>query len=184
MTTFKDRASKVVDRAAKNIQKQVSGSIDSVVDRTEALRKEFDRRVEETAEQTQSRAARLALSVVDLQKTTYDHTFKAIARVQEKSENAVSKVLHDAKWLPGEGKAVVKEWVHLLKTSRNDFNKTVDKSFDLITDYLKRVEAEAHKAHKSAAKKKKASAKAKAPAKKKVVAKKKAASKKKKAVAA
>jgi len=146
MPSLKDRATKAVDRAAKNIQKQVSDSIDSVVDRTEDLRAQLEKRVEETADETRRRAARLALSVLDFQKTTYDHTFKLVSQLQERSESAVSGVLHDAGWLPGEGKAVVKEWVHLMKSSRSDFNKTMGKSFDLITEYLKRVEKEAHKA--------------------------------------
>jgi hypothetical protein len=114
---------------------------------------------------------------VDFQKTTFDNMYKAIAQVQEKSENAVSGMLHDAGWLPGEGKAVVKEWVHLLRSSRADFNKTVGKSFDLITEYLKRVEKNKHAApakKKKAAPKKAAAAK-KAPAKKKAAPKKKAA---------
>jgi len=182
MSTLKARATKVVNKASKNIQKQVTGSIDAVVERTESLRGEFEKRAEETADQTRRRAARLALSVVDFQKTTFDNVYKAIAKVQEKSENAVSGMLHDSGWLPGEGKAVVKEWVHLMRSSRADFSKTVDKSFDLITDYLKRVEAEGKKAKKKTAGKKapakKAAAKKaapkKAPAKKKVAAKKKA----------
>ena len=138
MPTLKARATKAVDKATKQIHKQVTGSIDAVVEQTEALRGQFEKRAEETAEQTRRRAARLALSVVDFQKTTFDNMYKAIAQVQEKSENAVSGMLHDAGWLPGEGKAVVKEWVHLLRSSRADFNKTVGKSFDLITEYLKR----------------------------------------------
>ena len=189
MSTLKDRATKVVDRAAKNLQKQISGSLDSVVDKTESLRGEFEKRAEETAEHTRRRAAQVALSVVDFQKTTFDTTFKMVSEFQKQSENAVSKLLKGSSWLPKEGKAVVDEWVHLLRTSRTDFDKTVGKSFDLITEYLKRVESEgtkksAKKPKKAAAKKatvKKATAKkvaAKKPAAKKPVAKKPVAKKK------
>lgn len=175
MATLKDRATKVVDKAAKKLQKQISGSLDSVVDKTESLRGEFEKRAEDTAEHTRRRAAKVALSVVDFQKTTFDTTFKLVAQFQSQSEDAISKLLKGSNWLPKEGKSVVDEWVHLLRTSRTDFDKTVNKSFDLITEYLKRIESEGTK--KSAKKSKKAAAK-KSVAKKKAPAKKKVAKKK------
>jgi len=185
MATLTERAGKAVDRAAKSVQKQVAGSIDSVVKQTEKLRGEMERRAEETAEQTQKRGARLALSVVDFQKTTFDNVFKAVSGLQEKSENAISGVLHGSEWLPKEGKSVVNEWVRLLRTGRGDFQKTVQKSFDLITEYLERVESSAGKAPKKKAAKKAAAKKpaakkpaAKKPAAKKAVAKKAPAKKK------
>lgn len=177
MSTLKDRATKAVDKAAKKLQKQLSGSLDSVVDKTEAIRGEFEKRAEETAEHTRRRAAQVALSVVDFQKTTFDTTFKLVSQFQKQSEDAVSKLLKSSSWLPKEGKEVVDEWVHLLRTSRTDFDKTVNKSFALITDYLKRVESEGAKKKSAKPAKKKAAAK-KPAAKKKAPAKKKAAAKK------
>lgn len=178
MSTLKDRATKAVDKAAKKLQKQLSGSLDSVVDKTEAIRGEFEKRAEETAEHTRRRAAQVALSVVDFQKTTFDTTFKLVSQFQKQSEDAVSKLLKSSSWLPKEGKEVVDEWVHLLRTSRADFDKTVNKSFALITDYLKRVETEGTKKTKSAKPAKKKAAAKKPAAKKKAPAKKKAAARK------
>jgi len=111
------------------------------------------------------------LSVIDFQKTTFDNTFKVITQLQEQSEKVIQNLAEDAGWLPKEGVAIVKEWLRMLRAGRADFQKTVDKSFDLVTDYFERVvKTDAA----PAAAPKKASAK-KRPARKKAASKKRAA---------
>lgn len=148
--------------------KIVQDSIDKVTRQVEELRDKLKKGAEDAAAGTQRRATKLVLSVVDFEKTTFDNAFKVISQLQEQSEKAVQNLVEGANWLPKEGKSIVKEWIHMLRTGRGDFKKTVDKSFDLLTDYLERVS----KAEETAAK----TAAAKAPAKKKA-AKKKAAKK-------
>jgi hypothetical protein len=175
MAKAKTRTQSVVDKARKTAQERakiVQKTLDDAVSRTEKLRDQLEARAEDTADQTRRRAAKLALSVVDFQKTTFDNTFKVITQLQEQSEKIVTSMLNDADWMPKEGKAVVKEWTNLLKSARRDFEKTVDRSFDLISDLLERV------GDAKPAKKKKAAAKKKTAAKKKPAAKKKAAAKK------
>lgn len=148
--------------------KIVQESIDKVTDKAEQLRGKLKKGAEDAAAGTQRRATKLVLSVVDFEKTTFDNAFKVISQLQEQSEKAVQNLVEGMNWLPKEGKSIVKEWIHMLRMGRGDFKKTVDKSFDLLTDYLERVS----KAEEAAAK----TAAAKAPAKKKT-AKKKAAAK-------
>lgn len=145
--------------------KIVQDSIDKVTSKAEELRDTLKQRAEDAAAGTQRRATKLVLSLVDFEKTTFDNTFKVISQLQEQSEKAIQNLLEGAGWLPKEAKSIAREWIHMLRAGRGDFKKTVDKSFDLLTDYLERVsrsEAQAAKApaFKTIAKKKPAKKKA------------------------
>lgn len=152
--------------------KIVTDSIDKVANRAEKLKDEISKRAEDAAGQTQRRATKLMLSVVDFQKTTFDNSFKAISQLQEQSERVLQRLSDEAGWLPKEAKSIVHEWMRMMRAGRVDFKKTVDKSFDLVTDYFDRVAKADAAAPKKAAKKapaKKAAPKKaakKAPAKK------------------
>lgn len=120
--------------------------------------------------QTQARAAKLATSVVEFQKTTFDNGVDALGRLQKRSDQMIKRMVKEAGWMPGEGKEVVEEWVSTMEKARADFKKATDKSFDLLLKYLKRLEKSS-----GAAKPKKASTAKKAvtkkPAKRKAKAK-------------
>ena len=184
MARAKSKSKSAVERLRKDAKartKRVSTQFNKVVKRTEKLRSQVESRAEESADQTRRRAAKLAGNVIDFQKTTFDNTFKVVDKLQSQSEDAIAKLLTEGDWMPREGKSVVKEWAKLLKSARKDFQKTVDTSFDLISDLLERLEKESAK-KKPVAKKKPAKKKAaakKKPAKKKAAAKKRTAAKKK-----
>lgn len=95
---------------------------------------------EEVSVEARHQALKLMLAVIDIQKTAFDHTISALAQAQDASAKAVTRLVKDADWMPDEGKAVVAAWVKLLLHSRQEFQKTMDKSFDLVTDYLERVD--------------------------------------------
>lgn len=152
----------------------LNDTIDKAIKRTEALRDSLEKSAEDTAEQATRRAAKLALAVVDFQKTTFHNTFKVLGQVQDQSTKAVSGMLLDAEWLPQEGKQVVREWSRVLQDGRKEFEHTVDKSFDLVTHFLKRMQDGKPTKKKAAAAKKPA---AKKPAAKKTAVKKPAAKK-------
>jgi hypothetical protein len=180
----RDTAEKLIKKARKAAGKQadavtagnedtvslVNSSIDKVIKKTEDLRDQLESSAEETADQTARRAAKLALSVVEFQKTTFETSFKLLSRLQDQSTKAVSGTLLDAKWVPKEGKQVVREWTRLIEGGRKDFESTVDKSFGLITEFLDRVQ-EGKPTKKKAAPKKAT----KKPVAKKAVARKPAA---------
>ena len=139
--------------------KVVKDALDKAAGMAEDLRDLLKKRAEDAASGTQRRATKLVLSVVDFEKTTFDSTFKVVSQLQEQSEKAVQGLIEGAGWLPKEGKSIVREWIRMLRTGRSDFKKTVDKSFDLLTDYLERLntaEAAAAKAPAAKAAKKKA----------------------------
>lgn len=157
---------------------KVNDTIDKAIKRTEDLRDSLEKSAEQAADQTTRRAAKLALAVVEFQKSAFDNALKVLGQVQDQSTKAVSGMLVEADWLPREGKQVVREWSRVLHDGRKEFEQTVDKSFDLVTHFLERVQdakpTRATAKKKAAAKKKPA---AKKPAVKKAVAKKPVAKK-------
>ncbi|HNR30552.1 MAG TPA: hypothetical protein PKI11_06660 [Candidatus Hydrogenedentes bacterium] len=167
MAKQKSAVAKTIDKTPKIVK----DAVDKITDRAEKLKETISKRAEDAATGTQRRATKVMLSVIDFQKTTFDNTFKIIGQVQEQSEKAIQNLIEDASWLPKEGKAIIKEWIRMLRVGRSDFQKTVDKSFDLVTDYFERV-VKAEEAPKPVVAKK--STAKKRPAKKKSAAKKKA----------
>ena len=130
----------------------------------------------------QRQAVKGAQQLVSMHRKVSEKTFGLMADVQERSEKAVKDMLRNADWVPPEGKDVVDQWTAMLHTGRARFEETTERSFDLIADYLERVEADLTPAKgrkKSAAKsksRKKSSTKKKSAAK----GKKKSAAKSKK----
>lgn len=125
---------------------------------------------------TRSETSRFAVSVLDLQKTSFDNAVKAIESVQRQSEKVLKELIDNSSILPGEGKKFVEEWRRMLKRSQQDFTKTVDKSFDIWSAFFERVRREEAEKSKSAPKAEPKKTKVKAKVKRKP---KKAAAKKK-----
>lgn len=151
---------------------------DALAKGADKVREQLSCRAEDAREQARRSALKTAQGMMQLQQKTFDGTIKLIAQLQDQTEKAVKDAVTGSQWLPKEGKAVVDEWIKTIHSGRVRFQQTVDKSFDLVLDYLKRVQdtpgeeaATAAKpaAKKSAAKKKpvKKSAKAKTAPKKK-----------------
>jgi len=166
------RARTTSERSLKNVQQNAEKLMQTIADQ-----------VDDATDHTRMKAAKIAVNVIEFQKSTFDNTFKLITQLQEQSEKMAKELLIDASWMPKEGKDVVREWVQTLESGRKEFQRTTDKSFDLIVDYFERVHAEVggRKTTKKAPSKKKAPAKrkTKAKAKKKAPAKRKATAKKK-----
>jgi polyhydroxyalkanoate synthesis regulator phasin len=142
----------------------------------EAVRDTIAAGARKTQEKTRTTSLDAAQRLVQLQQKAFDGVFKVLEKVQDKSEKVVKQTVTHAAWVPEEGKGVVDEWVKTLHGGRVEFQKTVDKSFGLVTDYLKRVQSAAPAkmatgpapASKPKAKAKKKSAGKKRPAKKAV----------------
>ncbi|MCH7908785.1 MAG: hypothetical protein IIB38_04125 [Candidatus Hydrogenedentes bacterium] len=120
------------------------------------------------ADSTRRRAAQLTISVIDFQKAAFDNIIDFIGRLQEQTGKVLHEAVDNLSWVPGEGKEVVDEWIKTVNKGRKDFKRSTDKSFDLISKFVKRIEGE-RSAKKSTAKKaasKKTVARKKAPAKK------------------
>jgi hypothetical protein len=145
--------------------------LDKVSQRLDDAGKAAELLSDEAARAAKRRAAKLALGIIDFQKTTFEHTLAVVGRAQDASAGLLTGMLKEADWVPEEGKQVAQEWTELVTRGRQEFEKTLNKSFDLITDYIGRQDYVA--APPAAAKKDDTPA----PKKRKVVAKRKAAKK-------
>jgi hypothetical protein len=114
-----------------------------------------------TRDAGRERTAQMALSVIELQRKTFDGTLKGIGRLQDQTGKMLHKIAQSAAWVPDEGKQVVDEWNKATHRGREDFQKTMDKSFDLLSHYFERVR-KGEPVKKHAAPKKRAAAKKKA----------------------
>jgi len=165
-----------VNKGKEQLRKTIEGN-------AKEIRKSLNDSVEEKRKQAQKMSLDATLGVIHLQKRAFDASFKALSKLELQAEKSVQDMIKKSEWLPSESKEVADEWAKMLKGGRDDFQKTVDKSFDLMTKFIKRVQ------HEGASGKKKAHAKAavvrkkivvkKAAPKKKTATKKKAAAKKK-----
>jgi len=98
-----------------------------------------------TAEPTGARAAKLALNLVEFEKTTFASATSLMQSLNDRSEKAIRHAISSSKWMPKEGQKLVEEWQRTLRHSLKDFSKSVDKSFDLMSRYIARLQAEAAK---------------------------------------
>ena len=85
------------------------------------------------------RTAKVVLRVIELEKKAFDRVAESVGSLQARADKMVQKRVEGAKWMPKEGKQLVVEWLHTLKKSRGDVRKAVDTSFDLSTEFVKRV---------------------------------------------
>jgi polyhydroxyalkanoate synthesis regulator phasin len=148
---------------------------DRVQSLTENLRKDLSKRVGGAGNEAKARTAKLAVMLIKLQRSTFDKAFKILSQVQERGDKLIKEHVEEGAWLPAEGKEVVKEWSRTLNDGRAEFQKTADKSYDLIRAYFERIQKAKPAARKAAASTTKGPARKKPAAKKAKVAKHKAA---------
>lgn len=114
-----------------------------------------------------------AREAVGVQRKMFKGALDVFDMVHKQAGKTMESALGESDYVPDEARQVAKEWSRVVKVARTELKTAIEKSFDLVEQYLKRIEKPAKAAKKPAAKK--AAAK-KAPAKKPVA--KKAAAKK------
>lgn len=134
-------------------------------------KKAVEKKVKALGDGTVRRATKLALNLVEFQKTTFDNTIRVFSALQVQTEKLIQELTVKSNWMPKEGKKVVEEWIKTVNRGRNDFKKTMDRSFDLISAYLKRLQEEESAKGKPAKAKAKSKSKAKTKARAKAKAK-------------
>ena len=123
--------------------------------------------------------ARGAREALGLERKMFKGALEVFDMVQKQAGKTVELALGQSEHVPAEARAVAKEWSRVVKVGRAELKTAIEKSFDLVEQYLSRVaEPEKAASAKPAAKKpaaKKPAAKKKPAAVKKPVASKKAA---------
>ncbi len=124
---------------------------------------------------------------VNLERKMFKSALDVFDMVYKKADKTMGKALGDSEHVPDEARQVAKEWSRVVKIGRAELKTAIEKSFDLVEQYLDRVAEPAKAASSKPAPAKKAAAKkavAKKPAAKKAPVVKKAPAAKKKAAAA
>lgn len=65
-----------------------------------------------------------------------------VAKAHDVAEDSLLSSVKEGKWLPGEGKEIIDAWSESMKNGLEDFSKVTDKSFELLIQFLDRVEKE------------------------------------------
>lgn len=107
---------------------------------TENLRKDLGKRIDGAGNEAKAQTAKLAVMLIKFQRSTFDKAIKVLSQVQKRGDKLVNQYAHESSWLPAEGKQAVKEWSRTLDHGRAEFQKTVDKSYDLVRMYFERVQ--------------------------------------------
>jgi hypothetical protein len=129
-----------VRRESASARKGAQFAADSVRSRAGQFRESLSKRVEGAGNSARLRSMRLAIAMIKLQRSAFDSALKAVARVQKQGEKLLKNNVQKASWLPPEGKDFVEQWSRTLDSGRSEFQKTVDKSFDLLRTLFERVE--------------------------------------------
>jgi hypothetical protein len=81
-------------------------------------------------------AFEIAKQMIDLQKTTFQNTFTALAMLQEQTEKMATAFLDQIPGLSKEGRKTINEWVGAFKKARDDFKKAVDEGFEKMETFF------------------------------------------------
>lgn len=135
--TKRQTASKVSKASKEKGLSQIGDSIQSLMG---SLRKEFSKRV--NGPRAKMHTAEFAVTMIKLQQAAFDKALEVVTRVQKRSEKMVKDHVDEASWLPAEGKEIIKEWSRTLSDGRREFQKAVDKSYDLLRSYFERLQKE------------------------------------------
>jgi hypothetical protein len=115
-----------------------------------------------------------AREAVGLERKMFKGALDVFDMVHKKAGKTMEQALGDSDYVAAEAREVAKEWSRVVKVGRAELKTAIEKSFDLVEQYLDRVAKPAKSAAKKATAKKAA---AKKPAAKKAVAKKAAVKK-------
>ncbi len=101
----------------------------------------FEVKTQRAAEKAQNRTLRAALYILRVEKAAFDRAGKAVLYIQERIEKSFLNLVNKTGWVPKEGEDVLHEWVGMMRRSRNDFTRTIDRTFDLVHKYLQRAKS-------------------------------------------
>lgn len=83
-----------------------------------------------------------ARHLVKFQRSTLKVGLELVSKAQKYSEKTLHGAVKEGKWLPREGKEVVEDWSNMMKSGVEELTRVTDKSFEMLLNYLDRVEKE------------------------------------------
>jgi len=79
---------------------------------------------------------KIALQMIQFNKTAFDNSFNAMTMVYEQNEKMIGAFLDQATWLPDEGKKAINDWVDAYKKGCADFKKMVDDNYQKVDEFF------------------------------------------------
>ncbi len=80
--------------------------------------------------------------LVKFQQSSVKAGLGLVAKAQKVTEKSLRDAMKKGKWLPGESRDIVEEWSRMMKSGVDEFTRVTDKSFELLLQFLDRVEKE------------------------------------------
>lgn len=74
--------------------------------------------------------------MMDMNKKTFDDSFKSIVAVGEHVEKMVQIFLEQSVFFPKEGKKAFRDWSLTYKSGLDEFKMNADRRFDLVVEYI------------------------------------------------
>jgi hypothetical protein len=74
--------------------------------------------------------------MLEFNKAAFDNNFKAMALLQDQTENFVSRFLEKAAWMPDDGKKAINKWLDVYKKGRTDFKVCADENYRKAVDFF------------------------------------------------
>lgn len=73
--------------------------------------------------------AKIAQQMIGFQKTVFDNSFKAMAIVQDQTEDMINNFMGQFPWITEDAKKQMNETYNYTKKARDDFKKAVDDGY-------------------------------------------------------
>jgi polyhydroxyalkanoate synthesis regulator phasin len=78
----------------------------------------------------------VAKQMIQFNKTAFDNSFSAMTMVYEQNAKMVDTFLHQAAWLPEEGKKAINDWMQAYQKGCEDFKNLVDENYRKVEDFF------------------------------------------------
>ncbi len=79
--------------------------------------------------------------ILDFQRNAFESGYDAIVALQERQIELADRMMNQVPNLPDEARELVETWRGAAADSQRQFKRTIDGSFDAVTEYLDRLAA-------------------------------------------
>lgn len=71
----------------------------------------------------------IAKQMAEFSKTAFDHSFEAMAAIQDQTAKMVAAMFVQTSFVPADGKKFINQWMNICMKSREEFKAAADKNF-------------------------------------------------------
>jgi hypothetical protein len=74
--------------------------------------------------------------MITFNQTVFNNTFQAMVLLQDQFEQIAQTAVKQADWLPAEGRKAMENWVETCKSSRDNYKRYIDESYEKIEKHF------------------------------------------------